>query len=72
MGRKAKGDKVKLIVVPGQYSGYLWEDIESELGPRFADFQKWFAGQTGAIHEGKPLVYQWDYDRWQQGLPVID
>ena len=37
-------------------------------------FSKWLRGQTRPMNEGdpSPAYYQWDYDRWKAGLPVID
>jgi hypothetical protein len=40
-------------------------------------FRKWLRGQTFPIIKGVPgdeqdAYYEWDYQRWKQGLPVID
>lgn len=40
-------------------------------------FRQWLSGQTMPLEESVPLeeqdfYYQWDYDRWKAGLPIID
>lgn len=41
-------------------------------------FAKWLYGQTrplmenGTAPEDEDAFYQWDYDRWKAGLPIID
>lgn len=59
-----KKAKLKLIKTDS-YEGYYAEDIKAALTPEeFKKFGDWFAGQTGAIHDGKLLVYKWDWDRY--------
>lgn len=60
---------MNLIKTP-DYEGYLLEDIEKEEDAQ--KFRDWFAGQTGAIHEGKLLVYKWDWERYLAGLLPLD
>lgn len=56
-----------------QVQGYDIKDIEKLCTPEeYARFGDWFNGQTGAIIEGKFIVYKWDWDRFLQNLPVID
>ena len=63
----------KLITQPGQYEGYYWDDLVSEMSPKQQEkFYAWMEGQTLALHEGQSLVYRWDWERYQAGLPVID
>ncbi len=38
----------------------------------YKDFSKWFAGQTGELKNGKLMVYEEDFIRWMNKLPVID
>lgn len=71
MGILSQGKRLNLIKTP-DYEGYLLEDIEKELGKGAQKFWDWFAGQTGAIHEGKLLVFKWDYERYLAGLPPLD
>ena len=47
--------------------------FEAEQEP----FSKWLRGQTVPLMDGVPMeeqdaFYQWDYDRWKAGLPVVD
>ena len=40
-------------------------------------FEHWLWGQTRPLIEGLPdeeqdAYYPWDYERWKEGLPVID
>ena len=51
------------------FSGYLLADIAEKHGD---NFMKWFAGQTGAIHNGDLIVYKHDYERWLLGLAPLD
>lgn len=47
-----------------------WERIHEELGDvRFAEFERWMAGQTWSIEHG---VYRSDYNRFLANLPIID
>ncbi len=39
--------------------GYTHRQLAEIMGVRIADFRDWFAGQTGAICEGR----LWDYKR---------
>jgi hypothetical protein len=39
---------------------------------KLEDWRKWYVGQTGAIIEGKFVVYKTDVDRFLQGLPDFD
>jgi hypothetical protein len=36
------------------------------------EWQNWFSGQTGAIVDGKFLVYKYDVDRFLSNGPVLD
>ncbi len=61
------------------YSGYVYEDVLKSLSPeQAADLKNWMNGQTMALRENpngegvQTIIYAWDYDRWLQGLPVID
>lgn len=47
-------------------AGTIWGLIISPLQ------QEWFVGQTGAIVEGKFVVFQAEVDRFLQGLPDFD
>lgn len=61
------------LVVTEQYEGVLMDDVLPWLiGDELKSFTQFMAGQTGAIHEGKLLVYKWDLERWLAGLAVID
>ena len=60
------------LIETDDYSGYLVEDIKYLLGPKYEDFAAWFNGQTGVVHEGKLLVYAWDWERWLRGLAAND
>lgn len=62
----------KLPLIEGL--GYRLADIEDALGPYWhAAFQRWFAGQTGAIaSDGALLVYPDDYEAFLEGAPVYD
>ena len=56
-----------------EYSGYLLKDIAKYLSDNnFTRFTDWFYGQTGAIHEGEPLVYAHDWDNFLAGGAVYD
>ena len=61
------------LITTDTYQGYYLEDIEKNLdAEKYKKFRDWFAGQTGAIHNGKLVVYKYDYERFLKGLPVID
>lgn len=56
--------KLKLVKTK-EYAGYYLDDIRSVLtSPNYQKFTKWFEGQTGAIHNKKLLIYQWDFDKF--------
>jgi hypothetical protein len=65
---------LELIVVPGQYEGYYYDDLVASLADKKERlrFEDWMWGQTCAIHNSKSLVYRWDWERYLAGLPVID
>ncbi len=59
------------------YSGYIYEDVLASLNHAQAqDLAGWMHGQTMALRETpegiQSIIYAWDYDRWLQGLPVVD
>lgn len=57
-----------LITTPEGITGYYLHDIKAALTPvRWVEFAKWYRGQTGALIDGKTLVYQWDWDGWVRG-----
>ena len=59
--------KMELITQSG-IAGYYLEDIQDYLTPeRWVEFCRWYRGQTGALINGKALVYQWDWDGWVRG-----
>lgn len=61
------------LVITDQYEGYYLDDLKKCLpADKFKQFSEWFNGQTGAIHEGKLVVYKWDFDQWLAGLPDLD
>lgn len=56
--------------------GYCYDmaDLNKFLNKKELErFNKWFNGQTGCIGDnGEFLVYEWDLERFIQGLPNID
>jgi hypothetical protein len=61
------------LLATADFNGYYLEDIKEQLGPeRYEEFGKWYNGQTGAIHEGRLVVYQYDYERFLKHLPPLD
>lgn len=65
-------DKLELITTP-DYSGYTAGNLADVLSPlEMKSFMNWFYGSTGTFHEGKPLVYKHDFDRWSAGLRNLD
>jgi len=53
--------------------GYKMSDIEKELGKEeYKRFCDWYYGQTGMSYKGEPFVYEWDYERFLEGLEPID
>ena len=61
------------ITTPEGITGYYLDDIKAYLTPkRWEEFTKWYYGQTGAIENGKALVYQHDWEGfvrgWKSGL----
>ena len=61
------------IVRGDGYVGYYLSDIEQVLGKeKYEKFAKWISDQTVAIVGGEKVVYAWDYERFLDGLPVID
>ncbi len=63
----------ELIVEPGQFEGYYFDALLEEMDYNEAQrFSKWMRGQTMALVNGRSLVYRWDWERYQAGLPVID
>ena len=60
---------MELITTPEGIKGYWLDDIEDALSPkRWKEFVDWFHGQTGAIVNGKLLVYEWDWEGFVRGL----
>lgn len=57
----------------GEVRGYdqkeLKEAMPEALWERFCD---WYTGSTGAIIDGKFIVYQWDLETFLAGLPNFD
>lgn len=71
-GRVMQLDKLELISTP-DYSGYTATNLGDVLSPlEMKSFMDWFKGSTGVFHEGQPLVYKHDFDRWSAGLPNND
>ena len=57
----------------GTVEGYDFEDIKKHLGGgSLASFSKWYTGSTGAIIDGKFIVYRWDFEAWLEGRPNLD
>ncbi|OGD96595.1 hypothetical protein A3F02_03230 [Candidatus Curtissbacteria bacterium RIFCSPHIGHO2_12_FULL_38_9b] len=53
--------------------GYTISNIKEVLSPKkFAEFEKWMRGQTVGMYKGEGLVYQYDFERFLEGLPVLD
>lgn len=58
------GGRLRLIETPA-YSGYYLSDINDALTRAQREvFTEWFSGQTGVFHEGRHLVYKWDWDKF--------
>ncbi len=54
-----------------------WPRIKDLPKEEREPFQKWLNGQTRPWLDGVPSkkqdgYYQWDYERWKEGLPIID
>lgn len=54
-----------------------WHRIKDLPEGEREPFERWLRGQTRPWIEGLPMeeqdaYYQWDYERWKLGLPVID
>lgn len=54
-----------------------WPRIKDLPKEEQEPFKKWLRGQTCPLIEGVSInkqdgYYQSDYERWKQGLPVID
>lgn len=69
--------ELELVTTPEGITGYWLEDIREYLTlDRWEEFTKWYRGQTGAIIDGKLLVYEWDWDGfvrgWESGLGAWD
>ena len=66
----------KLTLIKDKKSGiegYDIEDIKTNLGKgTLKAFGDWFAGSTGAIIDGKFIVYKWDWDHFIAGRPNLD
>ena len=55
------------------FEGYDSKDIEKHLGAgSLASWRKWYIGSTGAILDGKFIVYRWDFENWLAGRPNLD
>jgi len=53
--------------------GYLLDNIKDVLGPiKYKKFVDWIYGQTVGVYKGKSLIYEYDFDRFLKGLPVLD
>ncbi len=64
--------KLKLVK-HGSMLGYTISNIKEVLSPnKFTEFEKWMYGQTVGIYKGESLVYQYDFERFLNGLPVLD
>ena len=65
------------LIETEDYSGYYYEEVLDSLNNEQAqDLSEWMNGQTMGLHQNadslQTIIYAWDYDRWLQGLPVID
>ena len=52
-----------------------WPKIKDLPKEEQEPFWEWLTGQTIPMNEDNPeekCYFQWDYDRWKAGLPVID
>jgi len=64
--------KLKLVKHGGML-GYTISNIQEVLSPtKFAEFEIWMRGQTVGMYKGEGLVYQYDFERFLAGLPVLD
>jgi hypothetical protein len=62
-----------LITVKGQYSGYYKEDLEATLDDdELGRWLEWSSGITGALHEGRFLVYKHDWEDFKAERPNLD
>ena len=56
------------LIEDKEITGYFLEDIKKHLGVKeWLYFEHWIRGQTVAVINGKELVYEWDYERWENG-----
>lgn len=65
--------KLKLIKTEN-FEGYEMKNLSKwmkEQG-RGKEWGNWYCGSTGAIHEGKFIVYKWDVDSFLAGKPNLD
>lgn len=61
------------LIVTEHYSGYDYDALLATMDEATRQrFTAWFMGQTGAIHDGRSLVYKWDYERFMQGRRPLD
>ncbi len=62
------------LIKTEHYEGYYVEEVIEYVKTigKLEDWNHWFIGQTGAIHEGKLVIYKWDFDRFMEGRPDLD
>jgi hypothetical protein len=71
--KRAKHRKTLPLIKTEHYSGYLMDDIRRYLSKdKFKEFTTWVNGQTGAIHKGHLLVYEYDFERFIAYHPIKD
>ena len=53
------------LIETSDCSGYYLSDIHDALTRKQREaFTEWFSGQTGMFHEGRKLIYKWDWEKF--------
>lgn len=64
----------KLYTTPDGIQGYDSTELKDWMAKhgKLKAWERWFVGQTGAIIDGHFIVYDYDVERFLQGLPDLD
>jgi len=67
-----KKPKLTLIKYKGTL-GYAMSNIKEILGEKeFSKFKDWIWGQTVMVYGNDRLVYEYDFEKYLLGLPILD
>ncbi len=65
------------VILPAEFHQARWPRIKQLRVAERVPFRQWLTGQTMPLIDGVAMdeqdaYYPWDYERWKQGLPIID